>query len=196
MSQPEQRRILATSIPGPGVAETAGAARFRTLQRCGRRTGYQGGVVTITSYNPRTGQANGTVEEMSSHEVQAAVERASGAGSAVAQPALESGAAGCTRLPRDSSRTPRKGSNWPRQRPRWVTRASPPRSRARPASCASTAMWPPRAPTSLPRSTPHRAWPGSTSRSAPSLSSAQATSLLPSACSATTSGPLLQPGVQ
>ena len=28
------------------------------------RTRHQGGVVTITSYNPRTGQANGTVEEM------------------------------------------------------------------------------------------------------------------------------------
>ena len=40
--------------------------------------------MTITSYNPRTGQANGTVEEMSSHEVQAAVERASSASSAVA----------------------------------------------------------------------------------------------------------------
>jgi NADP-dependent aldehyde dehydrogenase len=40
--------------------------------------------VTITSYNPRTGQANGTVEEMSSHEVRAAVERACGASSAVA----------------------------------------------------------------------------------------------------------------
>jgi NADP-dependent aldehyde dehydrogenase len=40
--------------------------------------------VTITSYNPRTGQANGTVEEMSPHEVRAAVERAAGASSAVA----------------------------------------------------------------------------------------------------------------
>jgi NADP-dependent aldehyde dehydrogenase len=40
--------------------------------------------VTITSYNPRTGQANGTVEEMSSDEVQAVVERAFGACSAVA----------------------------------------------------------------------------------------------------------------
>jgi NADP-dependent aldehyde dehydrogenase len=40
--------------------------------------------VTITSYNPRTGQANGTVEEMSPHEVEAAVKRASGASSAVA----------------------------------------------------------------------------------------------------------------
>ena len=84
MSQPEQRRILATSIPGPGVAETAGAARFRTLQRCGRRTGYQGGVVTLTSYNPRTGHANGAVEEMSLHEVGAVVECASDASSAVA----------------------------------------------------------------------------------------------------------------
>ncbi len=40
--------------------------------------------MTITSYNPRTGQANGKVEEMSRHEVRAAVERAAGASSAVA----------------------------------------------------------------------------------------------------------------
>jgi NADP-dependent aldehyde dehydrogenase len=40
--------------------------------------------VTITSYNPRTGQANGTVEEMSPQEVRAIVERASAASSAVA----------------------------------------------------------------------------------------------------------------
>ena len=40
--------------------------------------------MTITSYNPRTGHANGTVEEMSPDEVRAAVERASSASSAVA----------------------------------------------------------------------------------------------------------------
>jgi NADP-dependent aldehyde dehydrogenase len=40
--------------------------------------------VTITSYNPRTGQANGTVVEMSPHDVRAVVERASSASSAVA----------------------------------------------------------------------------------------------------------------
>jgi NADP-dependent aldehyde dehydrogenase len=40
--------------------------------------------VTITSYNPRTGQVNGTVEEMSRHEVRAVVERVSGASSSVA----------------------------------------------------------------------------------------------------------------
>ena len=40
--------------------------------------------MTITSYNPRTGQANGTVEEMSPHDVRAVVERASSASSAVA----------------------------------------------------------------------------------------------------------------
>ena len=40
--------------------------------------------MTITSYNPRTGQPNGTVEEMSPHDVRAIVERASGASSAVA----------------------------------------------------------------------------------------------------------------
>ena len=40
--------------------------------------------MTIISYNPRTGQANGAVEEMSPDEVRAAVERASGASSAVA----------------------------------------------------------------------------------------------------------------
>jgi NADP-dependent aldehyde dehydrogenase len=40
--------------------------------------------VTITSYNPRTGLATGTVEEMSPHEVEAAVKRASDASSAVA----------------------------------------------------------------------------------------------------------------
>ena len=40
--------------------------------------------MTITSYNPRTGKANGKVEEMSRHEVRAAVERAAGGSSAVA----------------------------------------------------------------------------------------------------------------
>jgi NADP-dependent aldehyde dehydrogenase len=40
-------------------------------------------MVTITSYNPRTGQANGTVEEMLPDEVRVVVERASGASSAV-----------------------------------------------------------------------------------------------------------------
>lgn len=40
--------------------------------------------MTITSYNPRTGEANGTVDEMSPSDVRAAVERASGASSAVA----------------------------------------------------------------------------------------------------------------
>ena len=40
--------------------------------------------MTITSYNPRTGQANGTVVEMSPHDVRAVVERASSASSAVA----------------------------------------------------------------------------------------------------------------
>jgi len=40
--------------------------------------------VTITSYNPRTGQANGTVQEMSAHDVRDVVERASGASTAVA----------------------------------------------------------------------------------------------------------------
>jgi NADP-dependent aldehyde dehydrogenase len=40
--------------------------------------------VTITSYNPRTGQSNGTVGEMSACDVRAVVERVSGASSAVA----------------------------------------------------------------------------------------------------------------
>lgn len=40
--------------------------------------------MTITSYNPRTGQANGTVQEMLPDEVRVVVERASGASSAVA----------------------------------------------------------------------------------------------------------------
>jgi len=40
--------------------------------------------VTITSYNPRTGQANGAVEEMLPHEIRAVVEGASSASSAVA----------------------------------------------------------------------------------------------------------------
>ena len=40
--------------------------------------------MTIRSYNPRTGQVNGTVEEMSRHEVRAVVERASGASYSVA----------------------------------------------------------------------------------------------------------------
>ena len=40
--------------------------------------------MTITSYNPRTGQANGTVQEMSPHDVRAVVERASSASSAMA----------------------------------------------------------------------------------------------------------------
>ena len=40
--------------------------------------------MTLTSYNPRTGHANGTVEEMSLHEVGAVVECASDASSAVA----------------------------------------------------------------------------------------------------------------
>ena len=40
--------------------------------------------MTITSYNPRTGQANRTIEEMSPDEVEAAVKRASDASSAVA----------------------------------------------------------------------------------------------------------------
>ena len=107
--------------------------------------------MTITSYNPRTGQANGTVEEMSSHEVQAAVERASGAGSAVAAASPRERRGWLHAVAAGLVANTRNWSNWPRQRPRWVTRASPPRSRARPASCASTAMWPPRAPTSLPR---------------------------------------------
>src|SRR4029434_5878136 len=40
--------------------------------------------MTITSYDPRTGQANGTVEEMSSDDVRTVVERACGASSAAA----------------------------------------------------------------------------------------------------------------
>ncbi len=40
--------------------------------------------MTITSYNPRTGLANGTVEEMSPHDVRVVVERASGASTEVA----------------------------------------------------------------------------------------------------------------
>ena len=40
--------------------------------------------MTITSYNPRTGRANGTVEEMSPHDVRVVVERASGASTEVA----------------------------------------------------------------------------------------------------------------
>ena len=68
--------------PAPAAARHQPGTAVRWPGRA--RTRHQGGVVTITSYNPRTGQANGTVEEMSPTRSEAAVERASGASSAVA----------------------------------------------------------------------------------------------------------------
>ena len=98
--------------------------------------------MTITSYNPRTGHANGTVEEMSPHDVRAVVERASSASSAVAaaSPQQRRGwlhavaaaliantrGAGQARRIRD-----RAGLHAPHR----------PRYRAQPVSCASTATW-------------------------------------------------------
>jgi hypothetical protein len=63
--------------------------RMAAVRRPGRaRTRHQGSVMTITSYDGRTGRANGTVEEISPHDFWTVVERTASASSAVTAASL------------------------------------------------------------------------------------------------------------